>query len=145
MRGEILRDRGRAAPGEISRRGAEQAADVGDLAQGEARILHAGDPDRDIDALLDEIEQMVGQAQAHFGLRLQVAVARQHRRDDAPPEAERRRHMKIAARRGAALRATLASARSTASTTSTQRSKKTRPASVRLMLRVVRVSRRLLR
>ena len=87
---EVARRLWRAAPGDIGGRSAEHALDLGDLAQRKTRILHPRQPDRQIDALLHDVEDMVGEPQPHFRSRLLLSVARDHRRDDAPAEPERR-------------------------------------------------------
>jgi hypothetical protein len=53
----VLRLAGLARPGEILRRGDQDAARRSELARNEARVREGGDADRDVDAFLDRINE----------------------------------------------------------------------------------------
>ncbi|CAO4139920.1 hypothetical protein PKCBPO_00490 [Methylorubrum thiocyanatum] len=98
---ELGRALGGGMLGEIGRRGAQDPLDIGDLAQGEARVAHLREADRHVDGLLHEVEQMIGEPKVDVRLRVALAEGGDQRRHDAPAERQRGGDLQRPARRGA--------------------------------------------
>ncbi len=95
---QILRHLRRAATLQVVGRGHDQAAVIGQLAHDGGRIRQLGDADGEVDALLDQVDQHVGEVQAHLHLRVAFDELRDMGRDMEPSEHGWDRHLDGTAR-----------------------------------------------
>ncbi|GJD76732.1 hypothetical protein CFIICLFH_4991 [Methylobacterium goesingense] len=72
---------------------AQNPLHIRDLAQGEGRIAHLREPDRNVHRLLHEVEEVIGEAQVHVGLGVPFAESWDQGRHHAPAEAQGRRDL----------------------------------------------------
>ena len=98
---QLLGRAGCAVGLQIGRCGAQEPRAVGDLADDEARVRQGRHADGSVELIRQEIEDVVGEAQAHLDLRMAGAEGGDQRGQDPPAEAERCRDPQVAARHAA--------------------------------------------
>jgi len=96
MAAQLAGGRGRAMALKIGRRRHDNATALGDTARGHVGIRHRPHAQRHIDALVDQVHMSIVEHQLDLEVRVFGEERRQFGNDVEPPEADRRRHTKLA-------------------------------------------------
>ena len=96
--GEFLGMIRSSARGEIIRRGDDRRDAFAELARDELRGSQRPDPDRDIGALVDEVDHRIGDRDVQLDAGMRRHEARRHRQQEMPAEGDIRVHPQSSAR-----------------------------------------------